>query len=318
MGEKQIGMGSFAEAFVAPGVGRNDRLDRIEGLFKWYRFEKLLKPLRSDIGRKGYPALSMFKALLLQQWYGLSDPGLEEALLDRLSFRRFCGFSLEDATPDETTFVRFRAVLAERRVAEKLFGEVGRQLEQRGLVLKTGTLIDASLIEAQVSRPAGRSGERSVLDPDADWTRRGGTSHFGYKVHLGVDQGTGIVRGAVMTSAKVNDTVPADALVQGDEQAVYADKAYESKVRRRSLKEAGIKDRIMHRSHKNQAALPHWQKVRNKLIGPVRCAVERSFGLLKRSYGYRRVRYRGLAKNTSHLFLLCIAMNLRRAEKLTA
>jgi len=117
MGEKRIGDGSFADAFMAPGVGRNARLDRIEDLFEWSRFTKLLKPLRSTQGRKGYPALMMFKALLLQQWYSLSDPGLEEALLDRLSFRRFCGFSLDDATPDETTFVRFRSALATRGLA---------------------------------------------------------------------------------------------------------------------------------------------------------------------------------------------------------
>ncbi len=318
MGEKRIGAGSFADAFMAPGVGRNDRLERIDGLFKWYRFEKLLKPIRSKIGRKGYPSLSMFKALLLQQWYGLSDPGLEEALLDRLSFRLFCGFSLEDATPDETTFVRFRAALAERGIAEKLFGEVGRQLDGHGLVLKTGTLIDASLIEASVARPSGVSGAGSALDPDADWTRRGGLSFFGYKAHVAVDEGSGLIRDTTMTSAKINDTEPADDLVQGDEKAVYADKAYDSKARRQRLKAAGIKDRIMHRANKHHPQLPHWKQVRNKLIMPIRSAVERSFGVLKRSYGYRRVRYRGLAKNTSHLYLLCIALNLRRAEKLMA
>jgi IS5 family transposase len=318
MGERRIGSGSFADALMAPGVGRNARLDRIEGLFQWSRFKALLKPLRSELGRKGYPALSLFKALLLQQWYGLSDPALEEALLDRLSFRRFCGFALEDATPDETTFVRFRAALSGHGIAEGLFVEVGRQLDRRGLVLKQGTLIDASLVEAAVARPAGPSGTRSALDPDADWTRRGNKSHFGYKAHLAVDQGSGLIRDAAMTSAKVNDTEAADALVQGDEGAVYADKAYESKVRRRWLKDAGIKDRIMHRSHKNQDGLPYWQKICNKLIMPIRAAVERPFGVLKRSYGYRRVRYRGLARNTSHLFLLCLALNLRRAEKLTA
>lgn len=318
MAEKRIGVGNFADAFMAPGVGRNARLERIDGLFEWGSFENLLKPVRSEIGRRGYPALAMFKALLLQQWYGLSDPGLEEALLDRLSFRRFCGFSLEDETPDETTFVRFRAALVEQGLARQLFAEVGRQLDKRGLVLKTGTLIDASLIEAQVARPAGPSGGGSVLDPDAEWTRRGARSYFGYKAHVAVDEGSGLIRGAIMTSARVNDTVPADGLIQGDEKAVYADKAYESKARRGRLKAAGIKDRIMHRSHKNQAALPHWQQVRNKLISPIRSAVERPFGVLKQSYGYRRVRYRGLAKNASHLFLLCIALNLRRAEKLTA
>ena len=318
MGEKRIGAGSFADAFMAPGVGRNVRLERIDGLFKWCRLETLLKPIRSKIGRKGYPSLAMFKALLLQQWYGLSDPGLEEALLDRFSFRRFCGFSLDDATPDETTFVRFRAALAEHAIAEKLFGEVGRQLDRHGLILKTGTLIDASLIEAQVSRPAGDSGERSALDPDADWTRRGGSYFFGYKAHVAVDEGSELIRGATMTSAKINDTEPADELVQGDEKAVYADKAYDTKARRQRLKAAGIKDRIMRRANKHQPVLPHWEQVRNKLIAPIRAAVERTFGVLKRSYGYRRVRYRGLAKNTSHLFVLCIALNLRRAEKLMA
>lgn len=316
MGEKRIGDVGFADAFMAPGVGSNKRLERIAGLFDWTRFEKRLKPLRSSLGRKGYPALSMYKALLLQQWYGLSDPGLEEALGDRLSFRRFCGFSLADPTPDETTFVRFRAALAERGLAEKLLAETNRQLDCHGLMLKTGTLIDASLVEASVSRPAGRSGEPSALDPDADWTRRGRTGYFGYKAHLAVDAGSDLIRGATMTSAKVNDTAAADGLVQGDERAIYADKAYESKVRRHRLKAAGIKDRIMHRSHKNQPALPHWQQLRNRLIAPIRANVERLFGTLKRSYGYRRVRYRGLEKNQSHLYILCIAMNLRRAEKL--
>ncbi len=318
MGEKRIGEGGFAEAFVAAGVGSNRRLERIEGLFEWARFERLLKPLRSELGRKGYPALALFKGLLLQQWYGLSDPGLEEALLDRLSFRRFCGFSLDDGTPDETTFVRFRAALAERDLAEQLFGEVNRQLEGLGLVVKAGTLIDASLIEASVSRPPGTAGETSPLDPDANWTRRGRRGYFGYKVHLAIDQGSDLVRAAILTPAKTAESEVADGLIQGDERAVYADKAYEHKQRRRRLKAAGIKDRIMHRSHKHQAALPHWQQRRNRLIAPIRANVERLFGLIKRSYGYRRVRYRGIERNQSHLLLLCIAVNLRRAEALAA
>lgn len=318
MGEKRIGERGFADAFLAPGVGANRRLERIEELFEWSRFERLLKPLRSDLGRKGYPALALFKALLLQQWYGLSDPGLEEALSDRLSFRRFCGFSLDDATPDETTFVRFRKALAERGLAEKLFGEVNRQLEGLGLVVKTGTLIDASLVEASVSRPPGAAGGASPLDPEANWTRRGRRGYFGYKAHVAVDQDSDLIRGAILTPAKTAESEVADGLIQGDERAVYADKAYEHKGRRRRLKRAGIKDRIMHRSHKNQPALPHWQQQRNRLIAPIRSNVERLFGLIKRSYGYRRVRYRGIEKNQSHLFVLCIAVNLRRAERLLA
>lgn len=318
MGEKRIGEGSFAEAFVASGVGSNKRLERIEALFDWGRFERLLKPVRSKLGRKGYPALALFKAVLLQQWYGLSDPGLEEALGDRLSFRRFCGFSLSDATPDETTFVRFRAALAERGLAAQLLAEANRQLDSHGLMLRTGTLIDASLVEASVARPSGASGARSARDPDADWTRRGRTGHFGYKAHVAVDEGSDLIRQAELTSAKTAESAVADDLVQGDERAVYADRAYEHKGRRRRLRAAGIKDRIMHRSHKNQEALPHWQQVRNRLIAPVRANVERLFGTMKRSYGYRRVRYRGLDRNRCHLHLLCIAINLRRAEVLMA
>ncbi len=250
MSEKRIGDGGFADAFVAPGAGSNKRLERIESLFDWSRFERLLKSVRSAKGRGGYPALAMYKALLLQQWYGLSDPGLEEALGDRLSFRRFCGFSLSEETPDETTFVRFRAALAAQKLSSKLLAETNRQLARQGLMLKTGTLIDASLVEASVARPAGSSGEPSALDPEADWTRRGRNSHFGYKAHIAVDHGSGLIRDAVMTSAKTAESEVADELIQGDERAVYADKAYEHKDRRRRLKASGIKDRIMHRSHK--------------------------------------------------------------------
>lgn len=318
MGEKRIGEGSFAEAFMAAGVGSNKRLERIEGLFEWPRFESLLRTMRSPAGRRGYPAVAMFKALLLQQWYGLSDPGLEESLLDRLSFRRFCGFSLDDATPDETTFVRFRAALAAQGLSQDLFDEVNRQLDARGAILKSGTLIDASLVAASVARPPRSAGEVSPRDRDASFTRRGGQSVFGYKAHLAVDAGSDIIRAAVLTGARVGDSLVADGLIQGDEGALYADRAYENKHRRRRLKAAGIKDRIMHRANKHQPVLPHWQQVHNKLISPIRANVERLFGTMKRSYGYRRVRYRGLERNQSHLYLLCIAINLRRAEKLLA
>ena len=318
MAEKKIGQGSFVDAFAHPRVGANPRLDRIDDLFKWYRFEKLLKPLRSEVGRPGYPALSMFKALLLQQWYGLSDPRLEEEFLDRLSFRRFCRFSLDEETPDETTFVRFRAALAEAGIGEKLFAEVDRQLEKHGMVLKQGTLVDASLVAAAVSRPPPGAGTASDKDPEAAFTRRGQKDFFGYKAHVGVDHGSALIRTAILTPANVNESAVADDLICGDERAVYADKAYESKARRRRLKDAGIKDRIMHRGHKHRDGLPHWQQVRNRLISPIRCNVERVFGLMKRTYGYRQVRYRGLVRNQLQLHLMCIAINMRRAEKLLA
>jgi IS5 family transposase len=315
----------FVEAFLGPEIGRNRRLEKIDGLIDWTRIERALGALDAGDGRPPYPPLAMFKALLLAQWYGLSDPALEEALLDRLSFRRFCALSLDGATPDETTLCRFRARLKDKGLGETLFAEVLRQLEQKGFVLKTGTLIDATLIQASVRPPQSRAegGEApkahsaSPLDPDANWTRagQGRRLFFGYKVHVGVDRGSGLIRTRTLTPAATAETDVADALVAGDEKAVYADKAYSTKARRKALKARGIKDRILHRRNKHRD-LTRWQKRRNALIRPLRAPVEGVFGTFKRVYGFVRVRYRGLCANALHLDLLAIAFNLRRAARL--
>lgn len=311
----------WAEAFMAPGLGVNAKLAKIDGLVDWRRFETLLGKVRTGTsGRPPYRALSMFKALLLQQWYGLSDPGLEEALGDRLSFRRFCGFALDEATPDETTICRFRQALIAAGLHERLLVELNRQLDVRGLLLRQGTMVDATLVAAQAAAPphAAGAGAKSMQDTDADWTRTSGRSHFGYKAHVAMDQGSRLIRRAILTSARVNESEVADALICGDERAVYADRAYENKHRRQRLKAAGTKDRIMHRSHKNRSGLPYWQQRRNALIAPVRAGVEHLFGTMKRGYGYRRVRYFTLVRNALQLELLCIAINLRRAAVLLA
>lgn len=318
---KRTGQRGFADEMVS-GRGRETRLDRIDGLIDWAAVAALVAPIYSaPTGRPSYPPLVLVKAAMLQQWYRLSDPELEEALADRLSFRRFCGLGLEEATPDHVTLWRFRSELGKRGLAEALLVEVNRQLDGRGLVVKQGTLLDATLVKAQARRPkGGKRGQaaRSAVDPDADWTRQGGPYHFGYKAHVAVDQFSGLVRRAELTPAKTYESQVADRLICGDEQAVYADKAYENRHRRARLKAHGIKDRILHRSHKHQAALPPWQQRRNALIAPIRRHVERVFGTLKRSYGYTRVRYYSLAANSTQLLLLVIAFNLRRAEVLTA
>ena len=313
--------GGFAEAFLPAGFGRNARLERIAALIDWAPVEVLVKRVRAgQTGRPPYRALAMVKALLLQQWYGLSDPGLEEALSDRVSFRRFCGLSLEEPTPDETTLCRFRLALVAAGLGEALFAEVSRQLDAAGYMIKAGTLIDASLVEASVRRPpdgttAKGEESRSPHDPDANWTRAGKhrRTFFGYKLHIGIDQGSGLIRSRQVTPAKVYESEVADALILGDEAAVYADKAYEKHARREALKARGAKDRIQHRRKRGQPALPHWQTVRNKLIGRVRTAVERTFSELKRGpYGFTRMRYRGLERCRLHVDLAAIAYNLRR------
>jgi IS5 family transposase len=305
---------SFLEAFASTKLGRNDCLERVGALVKWYRFEKLLRKLKPDgAGRPPYDPLLMFKALLLQQWYGLSDAQLEEALNDRVSFRRFLGLSLDADAPDHTTVCRFRNRLIEAALVEPLFAEFDRQMEGRGLVLKQGTMIDATMVEAACGRPP-RGHEEEARDPDARFAKKEGQpgSTYGYKAHVGVDQGTRLIRSAALTPANVNETEAADGLVRGDEKAIYADKAYDTRARRTTLKSAGIKDRIMHRPNKHHPVLPPWLARRNALIAPIRASVETVFAVLKRRMGFVRARYIGLQKNAAHLLLLATAYNMRR------
>ena len=316
---QRTGLSTFVDAFVPEGLGVNETLERIDAMLDWERIGKVVAEIHAaPEGRPGYPPLTMVKIALLQQWYSASDPAMEEALRDRISFRRFVNLGWTDGTPDHSTISRFRKALTERGLTERLFAEVNRQFEKQRLLVKQGTLLDATIVQAQARRPSVEEGRgaRSTTDPDAGWTKKGGASHFGYKAHLGVDGESGLIRKAELTSANVNDTEVAEALVSGDEAAVYADKGYESKERRAGLKARGIKDRIMHRSHKHQRALPHWQTRRNALIAPMRAPVEKVFGTLKRCYGYGRVRYMGLERNATELWLKCIAYNLRRAARL--
>src|SRR5918911_2808461 len=233
------------------------------------------------------PLLTYVKLLLLRQWYGLSDEGLEAAVDDRLSFRRFAGIPLAESVPDHSSIWRFREELAERGLAERLLAEVERQLDAKGLILRRGTLIDATLLEAAVRPPGGDAGEVSGRDPQAGWTRKNGRSRFGYEAHVAVDEGSGIVREAVVTPADVHDSIPADDLVRGDEEAVYADRAYDSAARRAGLRERGIEPRIMHKARRNRPLRP-WQAWFNKAVAPVRAGVERLFATMKRAYGHRR------------------------------
>ncbi len=313
-GTGQLG---FAEALVSPRLGSNRKLERLDGVIDWSALERLASRVRpGGRGRPPYAPLSMLKALYLQALYDLSDPGLEEALLDRLSFRRFCGFALDEETPDETTICRFRADAG--AVLEAAFEEVNRQLDGAGLILRKGTLMDATLV-ASASRPpsykAG-AGARAPREPGADWTRKKGRAFFGYKAHLGVDQGSGLIRRVVLSSAKTYESEVADRLICGDEGAVYGDRAYEQAARRARLKAAGIKDRIMHRRNKHRAELPPWQKRRNELIARRRAPVEAVFSALKRFYGLRRARSPSLDRNTARLFAAATVYNLRRASLL--
>ena len=318
MAVKQTGQLSLAEAFLGNRlVGGSSPLDRLSGLVKWYRFEKLLTPLRDGgPGRAAWPPLVLFKALLLQSLYGLSDRELEEALGDRLSFRRFVGLGLEESIPDHTVLSRFRNLLVGEGLLEKLFGELNRQLEKADVILKRGTMLDATLIEAVSTPPTD---ERPSKDADARITVRQGKGGFtfGYKAHVGVDEGSGLIRKVITTPANVNDTVVADALICGDEKAVWADAAYDTHARRARLKAEGKKPRIARRPNKHHPKLPPRLKHYNRLIARRRAAVETTFATLKNRMKLTTIRYAGLAKATAQVTLAAIAFNMRRWAAIT-
>lgn len=314
MAVKRTGQLSFVDVLLPASAGSHAQLDRLNGLVKWYRFEKLAGHLRDEAspGRPGWPVLVLLKAMLLQSLYGLSDRELEDALADRLSFRRFVGLSLEEGVPDHTVLNRFRNRLIAEGLLEKLFAELDRQLEKAGMILKRGTMLDATLIETAAARPPREGAE--PIDPDARITSRKGKPGvtYGYKAHVGVDQGSGLIRAVITTPANVNDTVPADDLIRGDERVVWGDAAYHTHRREAALKARGVKARLARRPNKNHPELPPRLKRYNRLIAGPRAAVETTFATWKRRMGLSAIRYIGLAKASGQVLLAAMAFNLRR------
>jgi transposase, IS5 family len=304
---------SFAEAFVTSYTQGGGVLEDIDQAFDWGAFEVLLAPVHgSTKGAPGYPPVTMFKIVLLQQWYTLSDPAAEEAVRDRLSFRRFCGLPLDRETPDHSSIWRFRQIVDQLGLSEGLLAEANRQLDARGLMVKRGTLVDATLIAAAVRRPYDGGGVNE-RDPDARFVVQRGKTYFGYKAHLAVDEGSGLVRQAEMTSANVHDGRMAEALIQGDEQGFFADKAYDSQALRERLRSRGVADGIAWRVKHPRYPLATWQRWLNLWSASVRSGVERANATMKRWYGMSRVRYLGLARNTCHLQFVALAINMKRA-----
>jgi IS5 family transposase len=310
-----VSLGCFAELMVTQKSKGATRLEKIEAVVNWGRFEYRLSKIlsRSGLGPTGYPPVQLFKVLILQNLYGLSDPVMEEMLYDRLSFRRFCGFSLSDKIPDETTLCRFRGVLAGS--TDKLFALVMQELTHKGLRLKSGTVIDATVIESGVRAPCG--GEVSEKDPEAGWTKKGGEYIHGYKAHVSCDEETSLIKRVIATSADVHDSQVFGQLLDGDESAVYADKAYGSKENRDLLKENGTKDKLMHKGKKGSKQ-PWWDVMLNKIWGKTRGGIERIFAHWKTGMGLGRSRYKGWARHQVHFDLIAMAYNLRRAIALLA
>jgi len=326
----------FADYFIEQRKHANTFLDTVDEFIEWKNIEKLLKKkykkTMSADGRPAYPPLPMFKLLLLQRWYGLSDPGLEDALNDRISFIRFSGFSLSSPLPDYSTICRFRNTLLELNLYERLFEEILKQLEDKGLLVKEGAIVDATIIESSRRpkkvleiMPEDRKEEdttdvSSIIsysnDTDATWIKKGKRPYYGYKAHISVDAKDGYVIGGHVTPANTADTTELEKLVHAlnlpEGAMVFADKGYASENNRNILAQKKLNDGIMDKAARNKA-LTLIQIIVNRLISSVRYKVERSIGTLKRGYHFTRMRYIGLKKGNMEFLLNAMAFNMKKA-----
>jgi IS5 family transposase len=293
-------------------------LDGVNALIDWGSIEAKLSDIHaSERGEKAWPPLMMFKALLLQCWYNLSDPGLEKHLVRDLLFRSFVGLSSTDAVPDHSTIWRFRQQLAKEGRIEILFREINDQLSQHGLFIKEGSvsIIDASVIEAKQCRPHKNKAGESTQDPEAGWNVKNASdgkskTTYGFKLHANVDE-DGFVKAIEVTAGNVHDSQMLKPLLEGDEAAVYGDSAYKSQGHDEYLENQETENRIIRRAYRNRP-LSAEDKRFNRRHSGVRSIVERVFGIFKQHYGMAKARYLGVVRNQTRYQIMCMAYNLKR------
>ncbi len=292
------------------GRGSGD-LDGLARTLDWAPISAQLNDIYT--GRKGEPAwppLALFKALLISIWYDLSDVRLAEMLDDRSSFRRFCGFSRYEPTPERTAFVRFRRALVERRLDRVLFESISAQLKAKAMTVKTGTLVDATIIASA-----------SEQDGDAKWVKhKGRKAVHGFKAHVGADADTALVEEVCVTPANINDGRAGPDALPDRPGEVFADSAYRGPFFKDAVKAKGGVPRIAITSMwgKDEAETLAKLDAYNRPIHRVRARIEKIFGTCKRSYGLRKIRWRGIAKAAMQIHLTFIAYNIKRTYNILA
>jgi transposase, IS5 family len=321
MSWKNIKQTRLADALLTQHSALQE-LDDVQTLIDWSRIEALLVDVYANKkGEQAWPPLMMFKAMLLQSWYNLSDPQLEKQLARDLLFRRFVGLSLSDSVPDHSTLWRFRNHPKIVALHATLLQNINEQLAEKSVFIKTGSIsiVDASVIKAQRNRPNKDKDGHSTQDPEAAYNVKKGsdgkvTITYGYKAQVNVDE-DGFVKAIEMTAGNVHDSPVFTELLSGDEEAVYADSAYASGKIETWLEEKKIVNGVMHRAYRNKP-LTEKEKQRNKRLSKTRYIVERFFGITKFHYGMAKARYLGLARNKTRVALMCMASNLKRAVNL--
>jgi transposase, IS5 family len=297
-------------------------LDEMLVVVPWQRLVDKIIPLyygdNKDVngnfkgGRPSFDLELMLKIHSLQQWFGLSDPGMEDAIYDRNSFQKFLNIDLiSDRVPDETTILNFRHFLEKNNLAKAIFEEINSYLSEKGFLLKEGTAIDATLIAA----PTSTKNKDKKRDPDMSSTKKNNQWYFGMKAHIGVQsRGKPLVHSIESSTAKDHDSTKTEELLHGDETDLFADKAYDDKLIKQFCRKNGIFYGITNKTKRNKK-LSNKQNKRNKQFSSVRAKVEHPFQIIKCQWNYRKVRYRGLKKNTGQLNFLFGLTNLFMVRK---
>ena len=313
---KQMSLGESGFERKTKRTRKREFLDEMNLVVPWAELVSLITPHAPAPGAKGgrppFAVETMLRIHFLQQWFNLSDPAMEEALYDMALFREFVGLDAgEDSLPDESTILRFRHLLEAHCLSLQILATVNATLAAKGLLLKSGTVVDATLIAAP-SSTKNSSGER---DPEMHQTKKGNQWHFGMKAHIGVDADLGLVHTVVGTAANVNDVTQAHALLHGAETDVFADAGYQGVSKRQETQDIGVnwhvamcpgKRKVLDKSTPMGAILDQLEQAKAR----IRAKVEHPFRVIKRQFGHMKVRYRGLAKNTAQLHTLFALSNL--------
>ena len=288
-------------------------LNQMDQIIPWKELSKAIEPhypKPKGSGRRPVGIERMLRIHFMQHWFNLSDPGMEEALYDIPAMRDFAGIDLgNEAAPDETTICKFRHLLEKKNLGERLFHLVHAYMRENSLFVSKGTIVDATLIDA----PTSTKNKDKQRDPEMHQTRKGNQWYFGMKAHIGVDSQSKLIHSVAVTAANVHDSQLLEDLLHGEETVVWGDSAYSgqtSVIRRCSPKARDLTNKKGARNRK-LTELERW-KNRNK--SKVRAKVEHAFGIMKRQFGFTKVRYRGLEKNANHTFTNCALVNLVMAK----
>ena len=312
---------SFASAEYAMKKKRTRRekfLADMERVVPWARLIAVIEPLyptRGRVGRQPIGVPRMLRMYCLQQWYGLADEALEDALYDSQALRDFVGIDLSrESVPDATTLLKFRRLLLDNDLTKALFDEINAHLAEQGLLMRAGTIVDATIIAA----PSSTKNEGNTRDPEMHQTKKGNTWHFGLKAHVGVDAQSGLVHTVVATAANVHDVTQAGALLHGEETVAFGDAGYRGVDKREEAQ--GPKWHVAMQPGKRRQLDPKckWARLLEKaeqLKASVRAKVEHPFHVIKNLFRHKKTRYKGLAKNEAQLFSLFGLANLVIAKR---